>query len=231
MRDVLREEKKFLLNQAEALRLRSQLAAAVHADEHNGADGYLVRSLYFDSLDNRDFQEKEAGVELRRKLRLRVYSPDADFALFEMKQKQGAYQRKRSLRLSRAEAQALIAGDQAVLLREGSSFGKECYAIMQAWAYRPKTIVEYDRYAFVSPQNSIRITFDSGIRANECSFDLFDPQLALSSVLHPYAVVLEVKYNGFLLSYIKDMLLPVQQSELSVSKYCMARQTGCQYQF
>ena len=64
--------------------------------------------MYFDSLSNRDFQEKEDGLELRRKFRLRVYSPDADFALFEMKQKQGPYQRKRSLRLSRKEAQALI---------------------------------------------------------------------------------------------------------------------------
>ena len=231
MRDVLREEKKFLLDQAAALALRAHLQLAVPTDSHNGADGYPVRSLYFDSLDDRDFQEKEDGVELRRKLRLRVYSPHADFALFEMKQKQGPYQRKRSLRLTRAEAQALIDGDQSVLLRSGGSFGRECYAIMQSWAYRPRTVVEYDRFAFISPENAIRITFDSGIRANECHFNVFDPQLALDPVLSPFAVVLEVKYNGFLLSYIKDMLLPVQGSELSVSKYCMARQTGRQYQF
>ena len=89
MRDVLREEKKFLLHQAEALHLRSHLAAVLNGDPHNGADGYCVRSLYFDTLRDRDVQEKEDGVELRRKLRLRVYSPRADFALFEMKQKQG----------------------------------------------------------------------------------------------------------------------------------------------
>lgn len=231
MRDVLREEKKFLLDRAAALALRAHLRPVVHADAHNGADGYCVRSLYFDSLDDRDFLEKEEGIELRRKLRLRVYSPKADFALFEMKQKQGPYQRKRSLRLSRDEARALIDGDHTVLLRSGTDFGRECYAIMQTWAYRPKTVVEYDRFAFIAPENSIRVTFDSGIRANECNFDVFDPELALNSVLSPFAVVLEVKYNGFLLSYIKDMLLPVQQSELSVSKYCMARQTGCNYQF
>ena len=76
MRDVLREEKKFLLNQAEALKLRNYLSNVVHTDSHNGLDGYQVRSLYFDSLSNRDFQEKEDGLELRRKLRLRVYSPE-----------------------------------------------------------------------------------------------------------------------------------------------------------
>ena len=32
MRDVLREEKKFLLNQAEALKLRNYLSNVVHTD-------------------------------------------------------------------------------------------------------------------------------------------------------------------------------------------------------
>ena len=231
MRDVLREEKKFLLNQAEALKLRNYLSNVVHTDSHNGPDGYQVRSLYFDSLSNRDFHEKEDGLAIRRKFRLRVYSPDADFALFEMKQKQGPYQRKRSLRLSRMEAQALIEGDYSVLLNSGSEFGQECYSIMEMWAYRPKTVVEYDRFAFIAPENSIRITFDSKIRANEVNFNVFDRNLVLNSVMSPFAVVLEVKYNGFLLSYIKHMLLPVQKSELSVSKYCMARQIGCDYRF
>ncbi|EJW98746.1 hypothetical protein EVA_13147 [gut metagenome] len=36
--------------------------------------------------------------------------------------------------------------------------------------------------------------------------------------------LLEVKYNGFLLSYIKDMLGDLGKSELSVSKYALARQ-------
>lgn len=231
MREVLREEKKFLLNQAEALYMRNHLSCAVHTDPHNGADGYPVRSLYFDSLDNRDFLEKKEGVELRRKLRLRVYSPQADFAMFEMKQKQGPYQRKRSMKISKEDAQALIAGEQSVLLRDGSDFGKECYAMMQMWAYRPKTVVEYDRFAFISSENSIRITFDSSVRASESRFDIFDPRLALNSVMPPFAVIMEVKYNGFLLSYIKDMLLPVQQSELSVSKYSLARQIGCEHRF
>lgn len=36
MRDVLREEKKFLLNQVEALKLRNYLSNVVHTDSHNG---------------------------------------------------------------------------------------------------------------------------------------------------------------------------------------------------
>ena len=39
----------------------------------------------------------------------------------------------------------------------------------------------------------------------------------------PFQMVLEVKYNGFMLSYIKNLLDMVERSELSVSKYCLAR--------
>ena len=85
-------------------------------DEHGGAQGYRIRSLYFDTLNEGDFYDKVEGMELRRKIRLRIYDPDADFAMLEMKQKQGAYQKKRSLRMRRGDAQQLAAGHYSVLL-------------------------------------------------------------------------------------------------------------------
>jgi len=42
-------------------------------------------------------------------------------------------------------------------------------------------------------------------------------------VLDRFNGVLEVKYNGFLLSYIKELVNEANRSELSVSKYCLAR--------
>ena len=44
-------------------------------------------------------------------------------------------------------------------------------------------------------------------------------------------MVLEVKYNGFLLSYIKDMLSGAANGELSVSKYCLSRTVGKHFYF
>ena len=52
---------------------------------------------------------------------------------------------------------------------------------------------------------------------------LFVSDLSLSPVLDPWRMVLEVKYNGFLLSYLKDLLNQVDRPELSVSQYCLAR--------
>ena len=104
MNEVLRQEKKFAINIADGVVLGGRLGAVMHADAHNGAQGYTIRSLYFDTPDDQDFTDKIDGLELRRKIRLRIYSPQSDFAMLEMKQKEGPYQRKRSLRLRRGDA-------------------------------------------------------------------------------------------------------------------------------
>ena len=77
MNEVLRQEKKYLMTVADASRLASRLERVMMADAHNGATGYRIRSLYFDTSDDRDFHDKEDGLELRRKIRLRIYDPGA----------------------------------------------------------------------------------------------------------------------------------------------------------
>ena len=92
--------------------------------------------------------------------------------------------------------------------------------------YRPKTIVEYNRKAFIAKENNIRVTFDSNIISTESSFDIFSDRLNMNYVLDPYDVVMEVKFNGFLLDYIRQTINCADRSELSVSKYVLARQNA-----
>lgn len=231
MNEVLRQEKKFLINQVQFYQFSRRMAQLMMADTHNQGDGYPIRSLYYDSLDDRDFEEKEAGVELRRKIRLRNYGSDSDFAMLEMKQKQGPMQKKRSLRLSKADAIRLTQGDYTPLLYTSDSFGQELYGVMNIHCYRPKAVVEYRRMAFIAKENSIRVTFDHHIIATESNFDIFDPHFNQNPVLDPSLAVLEVKYNGFLLSYIKDMLRQCNSSELSVSKYALSRGISKHFQY
>ena len=223
MRQVTRQEKKFLVDPVAASKLQRRLAAVMREDDHNGPCGYRIRSLYFDTVSDRDFVEKLFGTDPRRKLRLRLYDPTADFALLEMKQKEGEHQLKRSLPLRRAEAERLVAGDPSWMLERAEPFAAELHAFIAVNGYRPKAVIEYRRRAFVAKENRIRITFDSEIRATEASTDVFDERLPLHPVLDPFNIILEVKYNGFLLSYIKDQLNSVEKRALSVSKYCMGR--------
>lgn len=229
MNEVLRQEKKYLINTVLARKLGAYLASAMTEDSHSGAEGYPVRSLYFDTLNDGDFGDKLDGLELRRKIRLRTYDPAGSFAMLEMKQKSGALQKKRSLRMEREDAVRLIRGDTGVLLKYGEDFAAECYALMHILCYRPKTVVEYKRRAFIAKENKVRITIDSHIISSESCFNIFSERLVQHRVLDPYNAVLEVKYNGFLPSYIKELASAADCSEISVSKYCLARSVGLHY--
>lgn len=230
MNEVLRRENKYLITAVAARQLDARLGSVMMEDAHNGAEGYSIRSLYFDSLNDGDYWDKMDGVELRRKIRLRVYGKDADYGMLEMKQKEGAYQKKRSLRMDREDAQRLCRGDYTPLLKYKEPFAAECYGLMHSRCYRPKTVVEYRRKAFIAKENRIRITLDSQITATEARWDVFAADLIQYPVLDPFHVVLEVKYNGFLLSYIKNLLNSADRSEFSQSKYCLARSVSLRYQ-
>lgn len=231
MNEVYRQEEKYLMNQIDMQQLSGLLEAVMHQDSHNGAEGYCIRSLYFDTLNEQDYEDKLDGIELRKKIRLRIYDPSDSFAMLEMKQKEGNYQKKRSLRLEREDAIALTQGRYDCLLKYPDPFAQECFGLMHSKCYRPKTIVQYRRKAFVAKENNIRITFDHQIRATETNFDLFDPALNLYPVLDAFNSILEVKYNGFLLSYIKNLINTANRSALSVSKYCLARSATMKFGF
>ncbi len=223
MNEVIRQEKKYLLTLPQGARLSGYLREIMHSDEHNGSGGYSIRSLYFDTLEDSDFYDKIDGVEKRKKIRLRCYDPTEDFAMLEIKQKEGPYQKKRSLRMERLDAQQMIRGDYTALKNYKDPFAWECYCLMKKMCYVPRAVVEYRRQAYVAKENRIRITFDSKIIATESCFDIFSPRLSQKPVMDPFYMVLEIKYNGFLLDYIKSAVSRADCPELSVSKYCLAR--------
>lgn len=223
MNEVYRQEKKFILLLDEYYKFRNLFSQIVTADPHNEKEGYNVRSLYFDSLYDRDYEEKMDGEELRRKIRIRIYNPNDQFALLEMKQKQGIYQKKRSLRITRKDAILLSKGIYTPLIDYEEEFAMECYGMMQMYAYRPKSLIEYNREAYIIPANNTRITFDRNIRANESCYDLFSDQMNFYPVYDPFYIVLEVKYLDYLLSYVKDMIAACDKIENSTSKYILGR--------
>lgn len=229
MREVLRCENKYLLNYEKYLTSRHYFSQILHPDIHNGINGYVIRSLYFDTVNDDDYYNKIDGLELRRKIRLRIYSLKDDFAYLEMKQKQGNYQQKKSLKLSKSDALELINLNYDVLLNYDEEFAKEMHGLMSHYHYVPKTINQYRRVAYVVEENSIRLTFDSEIRATESCFDLFDENLVLNPVFDPNFVVFEVKYNGFLLSYVKDVINSVDRIQTPISKYCLGRSSTIKY--
>lgn len=224
MDEVLRQEHKYLLSIDQALRTERRVKNIITGDKHNGINGYLVRSLYFDTPDERDYCQKMDSIECRRKIRLRIYSPNDLYAKLELKQKQGMNQRKKSLSIKREDACRLISGETKVLLKYNTDFALEMYSLMNLFMYKPKTIVDYKRRAYICKENNIRVTFDSSIRSTESNFDLFDNKLVTLPVLAGDKQIMEVKYNHFLFSYVKEALSIVGKSPTTFSKYTLSRQ-------
>lgn len=227
MLDVSRKEFKYEVSPVEAAHIRRRLRPVTQPDPHNGDQGYLVRSLYFDTLYDRDYLEKINGCDARQKVRLRIYGARENTAKLELKEKAAGYQRKRSLTLSRDEARALIRGDYGCLLRHDDAFAHEMYARMATKAYRPKCIVQYLREAYCLQENETRITFDSQACFSESSMELFDPKLALLPMQALSGITMEVKYNNFLLSTVKAALGDRMRVQESRSKYCAGRRITC----
>jgi hypothetical protein len=185
----------------------------------------MVRSLYFDTFYNNDYMDKENGIENRRKIRLRMYDPKSNTIKLELKEKFGSSQIKRSISITKDIALKLMKGNYSCLRTLQNDFADELFYIMQTEFYRPKCVVEYNRLAYIVPENNIRITIDRDLKATEANMDIFSSSLNLYPVSSE--IVLEVKYNNFLLDYVKDIINIIDKSETSMSKYCISRQISC----
>lgn len=111
-------------------------------------------------------------------------------------------------------------------LLEKDDFAKELYGLMVSASYHPVCIVEYRRKAFICKSNDIRITFDSNLSTSEGNLNLFDEHLQTYPVEFNGTCTMEVKYNHFLFSYIKDVIHSCDRLSLSNSKYCRCRYFG-----
>lgn len=216
---VSRCEYKYLMNYADAVRLKSVLSEILTLDR---GEPYKVRSLYFDSLNNIDFHAKMGGENVRKKIRLRIYDADATTAKLELKAKEGKYQQKRSLLVSREGAIKLTEGEYGILLNYEGDTALELYSYLMNGCYRPAVLIEYDREAYMYPEFNTRITFDFHVCSSEVDLNLFSKEIPWNPVINDQ-VILEVKFNEILVPVIQAVLSQFSLTNVSVSKYTNGR--------
>lgn len=211
-----------MMKYADSLLLQNDLQQILKLDGHMRQGYYTVRSLYFDSINNIDLYEKISGEEKRKKIRLRIYDTAQDEAKFEIKEKNGGYQQKSSLSIAKEDAMQCIAGRYDVLFRYGTE-AKRLYAMLRLGAYRPAAMIEYERKAYMYSDFNIRVTFDKNIKSCESVFDLWDERVPFLPVLGEEFVVLEVKFDTYLLESVKRILAKYNLVNISFSKYGRGR--------
>ena len=86
-REAFRNEWKYLISTSEKEMLMLRLKPFLQPDPHAGEGGYYIRSLYFEDYWNSAYAEKEAGVLMRKKYRIRIYNNNDKFIKLERKKK------------------------------------------------------------------------------------------------------------------------------------------------
>lgn len=218
----LRHEHKHLITRADFLLLQARLAAVMQPDPHTGPDGcYHIRSLYFDTADDRILREKLDGLSRREKYRIRIYNGDDRFIRLEKKIKLGGLGAKLSAILTRQEVLCIQRGEIDFLLRRSEPVLRELYAAMRYDGLRPKTLVDYTRRPFVYPPGNVRVTLDYDVRTGLNCHDLFAETPTLPAA--DGAIILEVKYDSFLPDVIRSAVQLGSASESAFSKYAACR--------
>ncbi|MDO5111692.1 MAG: polyphosphate polymerase domain-containing protein [Clostridia bacterium] len=219
-----RHELKYYLNQGEYTLLHQRLRHAMEPDENARKNGgeYFIRSLYFDDYDDSALRTKLDGMDNRDKYRIRIYNMRDDVIKLERKHKKEGYILKDSLSLTRDEAEALIGGEYSFLMEHPEPFAKVMFGAF-AGGLRPVVIVDYLREPYVFPLEDVRVTFDKSIRTGYRSVDLFNPAIVTYPVIDGYDMVMEVKFNRYLSTYIRSLLQTGSAQQSAISKYCLCR--------
>ncbi len=217
-----RHELKYIITMPEWALLRSRMMGVIPRDKNAGEDGeYWIRSLYFDDYWNTAYEEKEMGILLRHKYRIRVYNCSDQKIMLERKSKFGQYIKKESAPLTREETEELLNGEYGFLIKSKHNLLREFYYECTSRIMRPRVMVDYDREPFVLESGDVRITFDKHVRAGFGTFNLFDKALPTLEVLRADQMIMEVKFTTFLPALIRRLLPPRSSMMTAASKYVL----------
>ncbi len=218
-----RHELKYPITPGEDLLLTSRLRKLFAHDKHADSCGvYRVSSLYFDTPNDTALRQKLDGVNQREKFRLRHYNADLSFIRLEKKSKQNGLGYKRSTRITREQTEKLLTGNFNFLLDSGDPLLQELYSKMRGQLLTPKTIVTYDREAFLYEPGNVRITLDRNLRTGLNSLDFLNPEVFHAPVSSG-TTILEVKYDEFLPYIVKMAVQTSHARAASYSKYAVCR--------
>lgn len=218
-----RHELKHQINLREDLVLSQRLRKLFAHDKNTGPDGtYRVTSLYFDTPYDSALREKIDGVNRREKFRLRYYGMDTSFIRLEKKYKIDGLCGKRSARMTQEQVEKLLSGDVGFLLDSGEPLFIELYSKIKGKGLQPKTIVRYDREAFLYAPGNVRITLDRDIRTGLGSVEFLNPEIFYLRATEP-GTVLEVKYDAFLPELVRMAVQVPGGRAAACSKYALCR--------
>jgi hypothetical protein len=104
---------------------------------------------------------------------------------------------------------------------EDRAFLEEAYAFLWQYNLQPASIVQYDRQAFIGTKFDVglRVTFDTNLSFQAYPLHLHEQRSSLP-ILSPHWVVMEIKVNDRLPSWLTDIIAAHNLELQRISKYC-----------
>ena len=220
-----RHEWKHEISYLDMLSIKARLMAVAEPDPHTIDGKYLIRSLYFDNLTDKALREKIDGVNMREKFRIRYYNGDLSLIHLEKKSKLNGLGTKYSAPLTKEQAQSIVEGDIEWMATSEHSLIQELYCKMKYQGMRPKTIVDYTREPFIFRPGNVRVTFDYNIRTGMGCTDFLNTE-CVTVPAGDAPIILEVKWDAYLPSIIRDAVQTPGRRVTAFSKYAQCRVYG-----
>lgn len=217
-----RNELKYNISKVSRLILSRQLGYIMKRDPHAEGAGYKIRSLYFDTIDDRALKDNLLGAAHREKYRIRCYNSDYGFIRLEKKVRHFQKGYKVSAALSLSDTDKIIKGDTDFLKDSEDDLLREFYLKIRTEMLKPCLVVSYFREPFLYGPGNVRVTLDDHLKFSN------DPLSFLCEDGHIFSenedkCLLEVKYDEFLPSMIKTMLEAQDPMRTANSKYVKGR--------
>lgn len=222
-----RSEMKFGITYVDYQVLRMKLRHIMQLDPHAKMNGrYLIRSCYFDNVDNKVMNEKKEGFLNRDKYRVRIYNKSDDVIHLERKSKRNNQTFKSKCALTKREFERMRHYDFDWMKDDKRSLIRDLHKDIKLYQLKPMTVVDYEREAYLNAHGNVRITFDCKVQTSLRNTDMFNKKLPMVDVLEPNEVILEVKYDEYLPTVIKMLLQGIHTRHEAYSKYQLSRMYG-----
>ncbi|MBR2534240.1 MAG: polyphosphate polymerase domain-containing protein [Erysipelotrichaceae bacterium] len=221
-----RNEWKYYCSNAKMSAIDAKLKRVLKLDPHSVDGMYAINSLYFDDFKNSCARDNEAGEYKRSKWRIRFYGNDLNYIVLEKKIKLFGMCGKKSCTISRGTAEKIIKGDVSEVFWNSESKLLKLFCIdIMTNGYRPKTIVSYERRAYLEPISNVRITLDRNISGSNETDKFLDNDYLRVPLLEKDMHILEVKFDDILPAYIQQASYIRGLQQTSFSKYYLCRKS------
>jgi len=211
-----RNEKKYIITQAQADRLTTKLSEFMKPDKYST---YWVQNLFYDTENWDMIHTSMEKPHYKEKMRMRCYGTidETDRVFLELKKKYAGVVYKRRIPITPADILTLPMDE--ILQKDDSQNSRELAYHIERTGVKEKFFLAYHRHAFSGiVDEDLRLTIDSDIYYRLDNLD-FTQAITDGVALDPELYLLEIKTSFGIPLWLTSLLGELSIFPTSFSKY------------